>query len=71
MCYNPHMDKQTPTLVRKHVFLEQAQVDELEAISAQNGASVAWLVRDAVRQYLAQRKLVDAVVVWRAEEREP
>lgn len=63
------MDKQTPTLVRRHVFLEQAQVDELEAISAETGASVAWLVREAVRRDLAQRKLKDAHIVWRAEER--
>ena len=67
------MDENTPNppkLVRIHIFLEQDQADELKAISTTNGASVAWLVRDAVRLYLAQRKLVDARVVWRAEERD-
>ena len=43
------------TLTRKHVFLETAQVEALEAISAETGASFAWLVREAVRKYLAQR----------------
>ena len=29
---------------------------------------MSWLVRDAVRVYLAQRRLVDAQVVWLAAE---
>ena len=29
---------------------------------------MSWLVRDAVRVYLAQRRLVDAKVVWLAAE---
>ena len=49
-------------------MLEPEQIEQLRQISANGGASMSWLVRDAVRVYLAQRRLVDARVVWLAAE---
>ena len=49
-------------------MLEPEQIEQLRQISANGGASMSWLVRDAVRVYLAQRRLVDAKVVWLAAE---
>ena len=55
-------------LTRVQILLEPEQIEQLRQISAQGGASMSWLVRDAVRVYLAQRRLVDARVVWLAME---
>ena len=55
-------------LTRVQILLEPEQIEQLRQISAQGGASMSWLVRDAVRVYLAQRRLVDARVVWLAAE---
>ena len=57
-------------LTRVQILLEPEQIEQLRQISAQGGASMSWLVRDAVRVYLAQRRLVDARVVWLATEDE-
>ena len=55
-------------LTRVQILLEPEQIEQLRQISANGGASMSWLVRDAVRDYLAQRRLVDARVVWLAAE---
>ena len=55
-------------LTRVQILLEPEQIEQLRQISANGGASMSWLVRDAVRVYLAQRRLVDAQVVWLAAE---
>lgn len=55
-------------LTRIQILLEPGQIEQLRLISANGGASMSWLVRDAVRVYLAQRRLVDARVVWLATE---
>ncbi len=55
-------------LTRVQILLEHEQIEQLRQISANGGASMSWLVRDAVRVYLAQRRLVDAQVVWLAAE---
>ena len=55
-------------LTRVQILLEPEQIEQLRQISASGGASMSWLVRDAVRVYLAQRRLVDARVVWLATE---
>ncbi len=52
------------TLKRIQVLLTPEQTEALRAMSAKQGASVSWIVREAVRIYLAQRQLVDARVVW-------
>ena len=48
--------------------IDPGQLERLRELSEQTGVPVAWLVRDAVRVYLAQRRLVDAQVVWLAAE---
>ena len=55
-------------LTRVQILLEPEQIEQLRQISANGGASMSWLVRDAVRVYLAQRRLVDARVVWLAAD---
>ena len=55
-------------LTRVQILLEPEQIEQLRQISANGGASMSWLVRDAVRVYLAQRRLADARVVWLAAE---
>ena len=55
-------------LTRVQILLEPEQIEQLRQISANGGASMSRLVRDAVRVYLAQRRLVDAKVVWLAAE---
>ena len=55
-------------LTRVQILLEPEQIEQLRQISSNGGASMSWLVRDAVRVYLAQRRFVDAQVVWLAAE---
>lgn len=51
--------------------IDPAPLAHLRELSEKTGVPVAEMIRRGIAMYLRQSQLVDAVVVWRAEEREP
>ncbi len=47
-------DRQTRKIVRISVGLESEQHELLRRVSAEKRVSIAWVMREAVRRYLAQ-----------------
>lgn len=57
------IDTDNPTVVRASVSFPEKCYDELEKIATENRVSVAWVVREAVIEYLADKKSAKAKTV--------
>ena len=57
------IDIENNSVIRASVSFPERYYDELEKIAAENRVSVAWVVREAVIEYLADKKSTKAKTV--------